>query len=176
MEKSFKFIDETKYEVVDSKDAKIISEVSVEYENDEEITKPESTQEEKILIGFLNDDVLILGLSKKNKDVYGMSVIKKENILFVAESIEKLLNEEKPWEKRFEFKESENDSFADNIEVLFISSWSHNLIAPFERIVIRNRRKYVIDDLRSNIIEPEIPIKTAKKLSEKLKEIFNLGA
>jgi len=127
-------------EIIDSSRMEVLSEFPLEYENDEEITKAESTAGIKLYVGIMENDVIISSLSRNTHEVRGDLVVEKQNILFVAESIKELLDKEKPWTEPIEYENGKDD-----LLIYYSSSWAHNLPAPFERIVIRNRRNYVLD-------------------------------
>lgn len=160
-------IDSVEYEVIDASRAQTLGEISIEYENDEEITKPESATQTKLFIGVAGDEVVISSLNKNSGKVSGELAVEKENILFVADAIEKLSGEEKPWEKPIEAQRGKDD-----LLVFYSSSWAHNLPAPLERVVVRNRRQYVIDGLRSHLLGLELPPPAARKFAAEIKKLF----
>ncbi len=91
-------------EIIDSSRMEVLSEFPLEYENDEEITKAESTKAEstarvKLYIGIMENDVIISSLSRNTHEIRGDLVVEKQNILFVAKSINEFLDKEKPWEE-----------------------------------------------------------------------------
>ncbi|MDQ3323397.1 MAG: hypothetical protein M3525_13350, partial [Acidobacteriota bacterium] len=131
-------------EIIDSSKMEILSEFPLEYENDEEITKAESTARTKLYIGTIGSDVIISSLSRNTNEIRGDLVVEKQNIVFVGESINELLNREKPWEESIK-----KESGKDKLLIYYSSSWANNLPAPFERIVVRNRRNYVLDRLEA---------------------------
>ena len=51
-------------EIIDSSKMEVLSELLIEYENDEEITKAESTSRIKTYIGVIGNNVIISSLSK----------------------------------------------------------------------------------------------------------------
>jgi hypothetical protein len=154
-------------ENIDSKRARTISEFLLEYENDEEITKPDAAQRARLFIGVLDDDVIVSSQSRNTGEIWGNIAIEKRNINFVAESIEKLLGAEKPWETPIEYENGK-----DRLLIYYGSSWAHNLPAPFERINVRNRRNYEMDGLRSIDVEMELPPRMAQKFAEQIKKLF----
>ncbi len=154
-------------EIIDSSKMEILSEFPLEYENDEEITKAESTARVNLYIGVMENDVVISSLSRNTHEIRGDLVVEKQNILFVAESINKLLDKEKPWEESIK-KESEKD----DLLIYYSSSWANNLPAPFERIVVRNRRNYVLDRLEAMFLGLELPPKMAQRLADEITKLF----
>ncbi len=86
-------------EIIDSSRMEVLSEFPLEYENDEEITKAESTARVKLYIGIMENDVIISSLSRNTHEIRGDLVVEKQNILFVAKSINEFLDKEKPWEE-----------------------------------------------------------------------------
>lgn len=162
-----RMIDSVEYEVIDSSRARILGEISIGYENDEEITKPDSAAQTKLFIGGAETDVVISSLARNSEKVSGELAVEKENILFVADSIEKLLGAEKPWETPIEAKRGKDD-----LLIFYSSSWAHNLPAPLERVVVRNRRRYVIDGLRAHLLGLEMPPRAARKFVEEIRKLF----
>ena len=166
MKNNTQTIDSVEYEVIETGSTQILSELPIEYANDEEITKPENTSQAKLFIGNLDGEKVFTTLDKKSGKISGDLIVEDQNLFFIAESIEKLLDKEKPWTENIERKNGKDD-----LLICFQSSWSHNLPAPFERIVVRNRRKYLLDGLRSHLLGLELPLTTAKKLVEEIKKI-----
>ncbi len=154
-------------EIIDSSKMEVLSEFPLEYENNEEITKAESTEGIKLYIGMLKNDVIISSLSRINNEVRGDLVVEKQNIVFIAESINRLLDKEKPWTEPIEYENGKDD-----LLIYYLSSWAHNLPAPFERIVVRNRRNYILDRLRSIIIGIELPPRMAQRFADEITKLF----
>jgi len=167
MNEKTQMIDSVEYEVIDFRQAQTLGEISIEYENDERITKPESATQNKLFIGVAEDDVVVSSLARNGGKVSGELAIEKENILFVADAIEKLLSAEKPWENPIERKNGKDD-----LLIFYSSSWAHNLPAPLERIVVRNRRRYVIDGLRAHLLGLELPPGAAREFAGEIKKLF----
>jgi hypothetical protein len=159
-------VDSVEYEVIETEQAEILGELFFEYANDEEITKPESASQTKLFIGNLDGEIVFRSLDKNTGKISGDLIIEKQNLLFVAESIEKLFGKETPWTENIEYRNGKDD-----LLIYFQSSWAHNLPAPFERIVIRNRRKYLLDGLRSHLLGLELPLHTAEKLIVEIKKL-----
>lgn len=159
-------MDETA-EIIDSSQMNVLSEFSLEYENDEEITKAESTTRVKLYLGTLKDDVIISSLSRNTQEMQGDLVVEKQNIRFVGESINELLKKEKPWEESIK-----EESGKDKILITYSSSWAHNLPAPFERINVYNRRNYELDGLRSRDWWLTLPPKMAQRLADEITKLF----
>ncbi len=86
-------------EIIDSSKMEVLSNFPLEYQNDEEITKAESTARVKLYIGIMENDVIISSLSRNTHEIRGDLVVEKQNILFVAKSINEFLDKEKPWEE-----------------------------------------------------------------------------
>jgi hypothetical protein len=154
-------------EIIDSSKMEVLSEFPLEYENDEEITKAESTAGIKLYVGIMENDVIISSLSRNTHEVRGDLVVEKQNILFVAESIKELLNRDKPWEESIK-----KESGKDKLLIYYSSSWAHNLPAPFERVVVRNRRNYVVDRLESTFLGLELPPKMAQRFADEITKLF----
>lgn len=145
----------------------ILSEFPLEYDNDEEITKSESTSRIKTYIGTLENDVIISSLSRNTHEVTGDLVVEKQNITFIAESINRLLDEEKPWEESIK-----KESGKDKLLIYYSSSWANNLPAPYERINVENKRNYELDNLRSRDWWLELPPRMAQRLADEIIKLF----
>lgn len=167
MNKKTQTIDSIEYEVIDASRAEMLGEIPVEYGNDEEITKPGSATQVKLFVGILETDVVVSSLNRNSGKISGELAIEKENVLFIADAIEKLLSAEKPWEEPIEKKTGKDD-----LLVFYSSSWAHNLPAPLERVVVRNRRTYVIDGLRAHLLGLEMPPPTARKFAAEIRKLF----
>ncbi len=154
-------------EIIDSSKMEVLSEFPLEYENDEEITKAESTAAVNLYIGVMGNDVAISSLSRNTHETRGDLVVEKQNILFIAESINKLLDKEKPWEESIN-----KENGKDKLLIYYSSSWANNLPAPFERIVVRNRRNYVLDRLEAMFLGLELPPKMAQRLADEITKLF----
>lgn len=154
-------------EIIDSSKMEVLSEFPLEYENDEEITKAESTARIKLYIGIMENNVVISSLSRNTQEIRGDLVVEKQNILFVAESINKLLDKEKPWVEVIK-----KESGEDKLLIYYSSSWANNLPAPFERVNTENKRKYKLDGLRSQILDLDLPPRMAQKLANEITKLF----
>lgn len=53
-------------EIIDSSEMEILNQFLIEYENDEEITKPESTEKAELYICSLDKDIIIAYRSKRS--------------------------------------------------------------------------------------------------------------
>jgi hypothetical protein len=167
MNEKTQMIDSVEYEVIDFRQAETLGEIPIEYENDEEITKPDSATQVKLFVGVAETDVVVSSLNKTSGKVSGELAIEKQNVLFVADAIEKLLSAEKPWDEPIEKK-----SGKDDLLIFYSSSWAHNLPAPLERVVVRNRRRYVIDGLRAHLLGLEMPPGAARKFIAEIRKLF----
>lgn len=160
-------IESVEYEIIESDNAEVLAEIPFDYDNDEEITKPDSTLETKIFVCRLNEtETVFRSLDRNSGKISGDLVIETQNLPFVAESIDRLLSLEKPWNENLELKNGKDD-----LLIYFASSWAGNLPAPFERISVNNRRLYVLDGLRSQLLGVNLPLKTAHKIVEEIRKI-----
>ena len=167
MNEKTQIIESVEYEVINSDDAEVLAEIMVEYDNDEEITKPDSALETKIFICRLNEaETVFRSLGRNSGKISGDLVIEMQNLPFIAESIGRMLNEEKPWDESFELKNGKDD-----LLINFTSSWAGNLPAPLERISINNRRRYVLDGLRAQLLGLNLPLRTARKTAEEIEKL-----
>lgn len=145
-----------------------LSRFPIEYENDEEITKPESTEKAELYICFLDTDIIIAYRSKRSGRRISEIVFERQNALFVAESIKELLNREKPWEESISLENGK-----DKLLIYYSSSWAHNLPAPFERVNVKNSgRNYELDDLRSRDIWLSLPPRMAQRFADEIQKLF----
>ena len=154
-------------EIIDSSKMEVLSEFPLEYENDEEITKAESTSRIKTYVGVIGNNVIISSLSKNTHEITGDLVVEKRNIMFIAESINELLDREKAWEESIK-----KESGKDKLLIYYSSSWANNLPAPFERINIENKRNYELDDLRSRDWWLILPPRMAQRLADEITKLF----
>ncbi|MDQ3323974.1 MAG: hypothetical protein M3525_16290 [Acidobacteriota bacterium] len=145
----------------------VLSEFPLEYDNDEEITKSESTSRIKTYIGIIENNVIISSLSRNTGEITGDLVVEKRNIVFIADSINELLNREKPWEESIKA-----ESGKDKLLIYYSSSWANNLPAPFERVNIENKRNYELDNLRSRDWWLILPPRMAQKLADEIAKLF----
>lgn len=158
-------IDSIEYEVISSQDAQPIFEIPINYPNDEEITMPTRCENSKIYFCDLDGEKVFTGYPGKADKIPANLVVKNENLQFMADSLESLANSESPWQKEYV-----KDNEGDKLSIFFESNWGHDLPAPYERIVIRNERKYILDGLRSHLLVLELPKKAAQDLAKKLSE------
>ncbi len=154
-------------EIIDSNQMKVLSNFPIEYENDEEITKPESAEKAELSICSLDKNIIIAYRSKKSGRLISEIIFDKQNILLVAKNVDKLLSEEKPWDKPIEFENGK-----DKLLITYSSSWAHNLPAPFERINIYNRRNYELDNLQSRDIWLSLPPEMAQRFADEITKLF----
>lgn len=146
----------------------VLSEFPLEYENDEEITKAEDTEGTRLYIGSSGSDIIIGQLSRITNRIRGVLLVEKQNLLFIGESIDELLDREKPWEESIKL-----ESGKDKLLIYYSNSWAHNLPAPFERVNVENSgRNYELDNLRSRDIWLSLPPKMAQKLADEIQRLF----
>ena len=167
MSEKTQIIESVEYEITNSDNAEVLAEIPVEYDNDEEITKPDSALETKIFICRLNKtETVFRSLGRNSGKISGDLVVETQNLPFIAESIKKFLNEEKPWNESFELKNGKDD-----LLIQFTSSWAGNLPAPLERISINNRRRYLLDNLRAHLLGLNLPLRTAEKTAQEIENL-----
>lgn len=151
-------------EKIDSSGMRVLSEFPVKYENDEELTIPHEAEKATILIGALDENIIIAYSSKKTGNIISEIVFERNNIFSVGQSISEILEKREPWNEPFKY-----ESGKDNILVTYSSSWAHNLPAPLERVNVYNRRNYELDGLRARDMWLSLPPKMARKLADEIK-------
>lgn len=154
-------------EKIDSSQMKILSEFSVEYENDEEITKPDSAEKKKVFLCSLDENVIVAYQSRITGRIVSVIVFEKDNAFEVGKTINKILDSREPWSEPAEIEEGK-----DKILITYSSSWAHNLPAPLERINVYNRRNYELDELRAQDMWLSLPPKMAKKFADEIEKQF----
>ena len=154
-------------EIFDSAKMKVLGEFALEYDNDETITQPAESSRAKIFVGTIGENIIIASQSRNTQEITGDLIVEKQNLRFIAESIEDLLDREKPWEAAIE-----RESGKDNLQIYLTNSWAHNLPAPLERINIKNSRNYELDGLRSRDWWLSLPPRMAQKLLDEIKNHF----
>lgn len=154
-------------EIINSSRMTVLSEFPVEYENDEQITKPEDAEKADLYICSLDENIVVAYRSAKTGRRISELVFEKTNVSAVAGSVDKLLETENPWDAPLEI-----ESGRDKILITYSSSWAGNLPAPLERINVYNRRDYELDDLRARDVWLSLPPKTARRFAVEMTKLF----
>lgn len=158
-------------EKIDSSQMSILSEISVDYENEEEILVPHLSAIKKVYIGVL-DNLAIFSSSSKNGVISADLAFEKSNFGLLTNLLEKVLKRE------FDEQNSESlyrENGKDKLGAGVNSNFPHNLTATFERIYLINLRPLILninDNLDQGYSGLKLPRKSAQLLLEEMKKLI----
>lgn len=157
-------------ETIDAGRIEILSEFSVEYENDEEILAPHLAVIKKVFIGTLDNMVVFSSSAANGKRTPDMAM-DRANFWLLVGMLDKAL--------KGDFDGNAEESLyvergADKLGVGLNSNFPHGLTAPFERVYLINLRPLFLnegDSLDQGYAGLKLPRKSAERLYAEMRKL-----
>ncbi len=156
-------------EIVDSSKMEILSEFSVEYD-DEEIESPSSTNIKNCFIKSGGEWIVFAANSKGSDEAVGDVAFERSSFKQLSRELEAVLSG-KLYKEKLDALEFENGR--DQMIVSATSNLPLNQFAWVNRVNISNLRQIELDDLEYGSFS--LPVKAAQKLSREMNRLIAEG-
>ena len=156
-------------EIVDSTNMEILSEFSVEYD-DEEIASPSSTNIKKCFIKAFDGWVVFATNSKGLDEAIGNVAFERGSFIQLSQELEAVLSG-KLYEEKLDALTFQNGK--DEMIISATSNLPLNQFAWMNRVNISNLRQIELDEIEYG--ELSLPVKAVRKLHQEMKRLIAEG-